>query len=94
MAMVVGAFLPQFDPKHDFPGYGIPSLVWFEQKGDGKWKEWVLERRHLVHPTVKCTDIDGNGDLNIVAGCFVIQYRPDQKLHSPWLEVWENQGKR
>jgi hypothetical protein len=66
----------------------------YEQKGDGQWKEWVLERRHPVHPTVKSTDIDGHGDLDIVAGCFVIQYRPDQKLHSPWLEVWENQRRR
>ena len=41
--VVVGAFLPQFDP-NDYPGYGMPSLVWFEQKANGEWKEWVLER--------------------------------------------------
>ncbi|NLF29839.1 MAG: hypothetical protein GX591_02990 [Planctomycetes bacterium] len=45
-----------------------PSVVWFRRTGDG-WQQYVIDNTHLrIEAGGAATDIDGDGDLDIVFG--------------------------
>ena len=64
---------------------GAPSLVWLEQTTKGTFVKHTLERRPPRHATLDLADVDGDGDLDVLVGNFLLEPHD-----VPWVEVWEN----
>lgn len=64
---------------------GVPSLVWLERTGPGEFRRHTLERRLPRHATLDLADAEGDGDLDIAVGNFLIEAGD-----LPWVELWEN----
>ena len=67
----------------------LPALVWLEQTTPGTFVRHTIETGFPRHASLDVADIDGDGDIDIVAGNFSAN-RPV----SSWIDVWENQLKR
>ena len=68
----------------------LPALVWLEQTKPGVFTRHTIEMGTPRHATIDVADVDGDGDLDIVAGNFSIS----EKKPMSWVELWVNQRKR
>ncbi len=67
----------------------LPALVWLEQTKPGTFVRHTVEMGPPRHATLDVADIDGDGDIDIVAGNFSIS-----TALNAWVDVWVNQGRR
>lgn len=63
----------------------LPALVWLEQTKRGVFAKRTIEMGFPRHAAVDVGDIDGDGDIDIVAGNFSIG-----KPMESWVDVWIN----
>jgi hypothetical protein len=82
--VVACAFVPPVpEGSPDSPERGsLPSLVWLEQAGPGRFVRHTLERGGR-HVSLDVADYDGDGDVDLAVGNF-------QAGGDVALEVWEN----
>jgi len=66
----------------------LPALVWLEQIKRGTFARHTIEMGFPRHATLDVGDLDADGDIDIVVGCFSIG-----KASSGWVDVWTNQGR-
>ena len=69
----------------------LQALIWLEQTSNGQFARHVIQRGLPIYASLAVSDIDGDSDLDIVAGCFHAEpVDPPSLLH-----VFENlrQGK-
>ncbi len=67
----------------------LPALVWLEQTRPGQFIRHTIEMGPPRHATLDAADIDGDGDMDIVAGNVAIDGPA-----SAWVDVWMNQSKK
>ena len=67
----------------------LPSLVWLQQVRPGRFEKHTIETGNATHATLDVGDIDGDGDIDIVTGTFLLLSTSDS-----WVDVWENQTKQ
>jgi hypothetical protein len=60
----------------------LPSLVWLEQVGPGRFERRTLEMGGR-HVSVDAADFDRDGDVDLAVGNFMSETET-------WVEVWEN----
>ena len=64
----------------------LPALAWLEQTKPGAFVRHTIEMGTPRHATVAVSDVDGDGDLDIVTGNFSID-----KSAAASVEIWVNQ---
>lgn len=68
----------------------IPSVLLLEQINSKEFRVQVLDRDWPQYPVLEVADLDGDGDLDIVAGRHVGLDDP-AGVNLPRLRVWWNQ---
>ncbi len=88
--IIAAALLPSKSVRGKTPT-DLQALIWLEQTADGKFARHVIQRGLPIYASLAVSDIDGDSDLDIVAGCF-----HEEAVDPPaLLHVFENlrQGK-
>jgi uncharacterized protein YijF (DUF1287 family) len=70
----------------------LDSLVWFERT-DGDFIPWSIELNHPLHTGVTVIDFNRDGRPDIVAA-INSDWKLEEPLHGPSLEVFVNEGPR
>ena len=60
------------------------SLIWLEQQQNGQFVEHVLAKGAPIHAAISLADADGDGDTDVIAGCF------DPNTPAPALHIYRN----
>jgi len=83
--IIAAALLPPNSVRGKVPEE-LQALIWLEQTADGKFARHVVQRGLPIYASLAISDIDGDSDLDIVAGCFHAEpVDPPSLLH-----VFEN----
>lgn len=67
--IVAAALLPELSTQGR-PGEDFQAIIWLEQKSPGQFSRHVVKRGHPNNAAMILTDMDADGDQDIVAGCF------------------------
>lgn len=77
----------------------LPSIIWMEQTKPGEFSAHTLETGSTCHPMVTLSDIDADGDVDLlVPNCSFQDYRPLPNATnypdstSSWVTLWKNQA--
>jgi FG-GAP-like repeat len=66
----------------------LPALVWLEQTKSRTFVRHTIEMGTPRHATLDVGDIDGDGDIDIVTGTFLLN-----KETPNWVDVWVNRSR-
>ena len=88
--IIAAALLPPKSVRGKTPT-DLQALIWLEQTADGQFARHAIHRGLPIYASLVVRDIDGDSDLDIVAGCFHTEMVDPPSL----LHVFENlrQGK-
>ena len=87
--IIAAALLPS-KSVHGKTPTDLQALIWLEQTADGQFARHVIQRGIPIYASLVVSDLDGDSDLDIVAGCFHAEpVDPPSLLH-----VFENLGIR
>lgn len=81
--IVVAAFLPA-SVRESPAGKSLDSLIWLEQSRPGVFVRHALETGNCVHAALDVADLDGDDDLDIVAGAFRDRGSAEQPIATIW----------
>lgn len=84
--VVAGSFMPKYTRHESQP---FESLVWMEQTSRGQYDRYALETSHVNHPSLDLGDYDGDGDLDVAVGWFVLE-SDEGDTDNPWVTLLEN----
>ena len=83
---IIAAALLSPNSVHGIVPADLQALIWLEQTDDGRFARHVIQRGLPIYASLAVSDIDGDSDLDIVAGCFHAEsVDPPSLLH-----VFEN----
>ncbi len=87
--LFVSAFIPHFPVEEVRKPLRTDAILWLEQVESGVFEPRALESIWSDHPALDAGDFDGDGDVDVVAGNFLLD--PDRQTPIPyWVTLYES----